>query len=177
MESRYMRESLGLDYQEDLERTSIASSLRVSFALVARTLRKAEAEPGEELLSHEDSEFAEHFHPARLGREAGTELTRAVSLALRQGAAAKRHHAPAAGHLSCSALLTLWSCFRKPTTLSSGWRRSLAAAGRLIHGVTVDSSRCEFSDSMSTSWSSRRPLCEAGALTRSYPSNSIRFAR
>ena len=43
METRYLREILGLHYREGIERTAIASSLGISYTTVTRTLRKAEA--------------------------------------------------------------------------------------------------------------------------------------
>ena len=77
METRYLREILRLHYQENLERTRIASSLGVSYATVTRTLAKAEANGGQELLSLEDSELAALLYPVRPGPKARAELTKA----------------------------------------------------------------------------------------------------
>ena len=67
METRYLREVLSLHYLENLERTRMASSLGVSYTTVTRTLRKAEANGGNELLSLEDSELAALLYPVRPG--------------------------------------------------------------------------------------------------------------
>ena len=77
METRYLREILRLHYQEKLERTPIASSLGISYTTVTRTLHKAEANGGEELLTLADPELEALFYPVRPGPKARVELSEA----------------------------------------------------------------------------------------------------
>ena len=77
METRYLREILRLHYREGIERTAIASSLGISYTTVTRTLRKAEANGGEELEALADPELEALFYPARPGPKTRVELTEA----------------------------------------------------------------------------------------------------
>ena len=67
METRYLGEILRLHYREGIERTAIASSLGISYTTVTRTLRKAEANGGEEIEALADPELEALFYPARPG--------------------------------------------------------------------------------------------------------------